>query len=114
MSNEEDLGAIVTIDGEAQLFSPSSARFIGTLLPSDCTNDCTEIEIVDAAAALAVIDLQSLAVTDHRSVQRTWTLAVNDWIDTACDLAGRELTTNERTRFLSDTGSDGNGCSAAG
>ncbi|MDJ0768052.1 MAG: toll/interleukin-1 receptor domain-containing protein [Ilumatobacter sp.] len=110
MSGDEDLGAIVTIDGEAQLFSPSSARFIGPLLPSDCTPDCTEIEIIAGAAALASLGGDELAVTDHTSTRRTWTLDVDDWIDAACAAADRELTAQERERFLSDVSAGSSAC----
>ena len=102
MATDTDLGAIVTIDGEAQLFSPSSARFIGPLLPSECTPDCTQNEIVAAAAALGTLGDDMLTVTDHTSLQLSWTLDVEDWIDAACALAGRDMTTSERSRFLSE------------
>ncbi|MDA0365333.1 MAG: toll/interleukin-1 receptor domain-containing protein [Chloroflexi bacterium] len=102
MSPDEDMGAIVTVDGEAQLFSPAAAQLLGPLLPVDCTPDCGDVDVVAAANALGKLERDVLSTTDHASVRRIWTLELGRWIAAACELAGRDLTLGERARFLTD------------
>lgn len=100
VSADDDLGAIVTQWGEAQLFSPRTAQFVGQVLPVECTPDCTADEPEEGArATLAAFDGSTLATIDANADERTFELDIGQWIDLACQAAGRVLDVDEWERF---------------
>jgi hypothetical protein len=101
MNPDDDIAAIVTQWGEAQLFSPRTAQFIGPPLPAECTPNCGPTDAYDTARfTIATIDGSELSTVDAYGVSRTFDLDLARWISMACQAGGRTLTEQEWGRFV--------------
>jgi hypothetical protein len=101
ISIDDDLGAFVTVWGEAQLFSARTAQLIGDMLPVECSPNCQFSE-EDASNTNANLSATTLESIDESGTARMFDLDVVRWIQLACDSTTERLTREQWDRFVGD------------
>jgi hypothetical protein len=88
-------GTIAAVGGTGQLFDAETGTPIGDSFPHGPTMD--SIGVVRSTAAVASSAPTLVALTNGGVV--VWSLDPDDWIQTGCELVGRNLTSAERIAF---------------